>query len=1235
MNPISADKFARVLLCLSFVWIACNDGSGNVAAASGSKACNPKPFTTPIPFQTNAPAETLDSPPHQFGSGLIRMVEPTVRICGARGSQCFTLDRFFSSSPNFQPNHIFFTSARLSERVGDDDEPGPDAPTERDSWTESLDDAIGQAKLSGKPILLKFEAEWCGGCNQLTKEFAKPAFRSISDSAILVRIDVDRQPDLATDYDISSIPKVILLDSNEAIVAEKTGSADVSEWVTWLRDSVKDTEFEIPDVLQSGDPPTRTETKELIETLGSRDPALRQITMERLVAFPEKTRDALVDSLTEKGKLAQKLSVLEVLDRWQAPVAGLDPWVVTSFTPEKMEALEQWKETSLEDLETSLTELTEAHLQSAADDIDDLLKTNHLRAGLARMTRYGAGLLPTVYQRIAGAESDQDKTRLTALRYWLTASNGLRLGWASGLIELASPDLSGRRAAASVLIERATLDDQMLLMELFADSDPLMRELCLKGLQKVGAKETDAALAKLLYDPDLNVRAAVLKSFAESERTQMVDEVAEYLETETDADLIVHALRYLKSGSGIGAADSAVASMLSFVEHESWQVRAEVAESLGTIDADDLSDEMLIQRVEAMTKLLGDDDGFVVSKAATGLPRKKNAKLMQQLVDIAKKNPEIASQIAESLEDGSYGDNTVSHAPFLKQMLAAENELVKTAGLTGMMEDYPEQMNDAELAPLLGDSSSMVRESALAAFFERLDGYREASEQISSADGLDDFGDLYIQRPEPRPGILGWLGFTKSPDEESPDEEDAEAKDEAKDENEPDATTESEDGAVAEKPKLPPLAEEEWLKKWLAGEIKTKLDESIIEVKKLAKSEQPPEKLNALAGLVALGDASQLPALVEAAGTDPESLIILSSVLKWLPPEPRTELFKQLLEHPGFADADHLRWLLYAYTKVRNPDSAAVIWGLAGRDEMPAAGVHAALMQAWFGGQVSRYTSVEEARVLPELLDLAVEQTKRSLDSDDPKVQKLTLIALENLNLVEAQAIATDWLDSGRDPVVRDLAMRILLLPPSSESDLDIRFGNTRKKNDRTQAISYLETDEAWQYKIALQFLAFGDTALDDGPHAEEALYLSRTSTSTYYSSSSNDIKVRIPKPPKGLTEELLNPKKLKLDVETQALVTYFRALSDPKTELAPLVAAWKKNPDDQSISKLMYEAIASTNRDDLVYIAEDIFDAHGVDSNRFASELYWTIRVMDGKTAISLRKRIRDEVGMDTISNY
>lgn len=448
---------------------------------------------------------------------------------------------------------------------------GPVFATQRDAaessfeWKHDLAAALKDSALSGEPVLIKFEAVWCGPCHLLSQEFERPEFAEISAAAALVKVDVDRQPEVAREFDVASLPTVILVDATGQEMGRKEGMDDLKKFLDWFRQTVSAADLGLPDVLAATDAPTRTETSELIEHLQSRDPATRQLAMQRLAAFPTMTRSAIFDALADKGSLSLKLAVLEVLERWDAPIDGLDPWVDVSFTNEQLQPLQQWTSTPVEDLSLQLTELSQDDLKAADQEIDRLLKARNARASLSRLTQFGEALLPMVYQRLQAAESEDDKSRLTLLRYWLTASNELRLGWLGGLTELASTDANGRRTAAAALVDRVTSADQNLLLELFSDSDPLVRELSLKGLQEVGSRETDATLGRLLNDPDKNVRAAVLKQFATAEASHMAGRVVEYLQTETDAALIVQALRFMKTVGG----DDAVTAVLKFTDHES------------------------------------------------------------------------------------------------------------------------------------------------------------------------------------------------------------------------------------------------------------------------------------------------------------------------------------------------------------------------------------------------------------------------------------------------------------------------------------------------------------------------------------------------------------------------------------------------------------------------------------------------------------------------------------------
>ena len=66
-----------------------------------------------------------------------------------------------------------------------------------------------QAVSRGKPMLVFFTAQWCHFCHQMAEEaFTHPQVVSLSEHFICVLIDVDAEPDVCRQFQVSRYPTI-------------------------------------------------------------------------------------------------------------------------------------------------------------------------------------------------------------------------------------------------------------------------------------------------------------------------------------------------------------------------------------------------------------------------------------------------------------------------------------------------------------------------------------------------------------------------------------------------------------------------------------------------------------------------------------------------------------------------------------------------------------------------------------------------------------------------------------------------------------------------------------------------------------------------------------------------------------------------------------------------------------------------------------------------------------------
>ena len=75
-------------------------------------------------------------------------------------------------------------------------------------------------RSSEKPVLVDFYADWCGPCSLVSPIIRRIALEK-RDQLFTININIDKKPEIARRYEVTSIPTIILFKGGEAMMRLK------------------------------------------------------------------------------------------------------------------------------------------------------------------------------------------------------------------------------------------------------------------------------------------------------------------------------------------------------------------------------------------------------------------------------------------------------------------------------------------------------------------------------------------------------------------------------------------------------------------------------------------------------------------------------------------------------------------------------------------------------------------------------------------------------------------------------------------------------------------------------------------------------------------------------------------------------------------------------------------------------------------------------------------------------
>jgi len=100
-------------------------------------------------------------------------------------------------------------------------------------WLDSFEQAQEQSRQKKLPLIIHFEADWCGPCRRMKTEVLEQAqvLRMLGTQVVAVRVNSDRHPEIVSRFSVASLPTEVIVNADGKELARYVGGTSVTEYI--------------------------------------------------------------------------------------------------------------------------------------------------------------------------------------------------------------------------------------------------------------------------------------------------------------------------------------------------------------------------------------------------------------------------------------------------------------------------------------------------------------------------------------------------------------------------------------------------------------------------------------------------------------------------------------------------------------------------------------------------------------------------------------------------------------------------------------------------------------------------------------------------------------------------------------------------------------------------------------------------------------------------------------------